>query len=109
MPHSKKRAEPIVIGPAPDFTGNCRTESGLAPDLDDVFGRGAFGALDDVELDALALGERAEALTRDGRAMNEAIIMFALCGDEPKALGVIEPLHRASRACHASTPNVLLC
>src|SRR6185312_11047175 len=76
----------------------------LASELDDVFGRGALGALDDVELNALAFGERAESVALDRRVVNEAVLLSAFGGDKAKALSVVEPLHRAGRACHGSTP-----
>src|SRR6185437_15255504 len=81
----------------------------LASELDDVLGRGALGALDDVELDALTLGEGAESVALDGRVMNEAVLLAAFGGDETKALGVVEPLHSAGRACHCRTPKICCC
>src|ERR1044071_6360044 len=62
-------------------------------EADDVLGRGALGALHGVELDALALAERAEAAALDGAVMDEQVLAAVLGRDEPEALGVVEPLH----------------
>src|SRR5690348_14188352 len=67
----------------------------LPAELGDVLRRGALLALHDVELHPLAFGERLEALALDGRVVNEAVLLAILRGDEPEALGVIEPLHGA--------------
>ena len=68
------------------------------PALDDgyVFGRRALLTLDQVELDILALGQRAEALGLDGGVMHEDVAGFTL--DESETLGVVEPLDRSSEA-----------
>src|SRR6185312_3230287 len=83
-----------------------REASALAPDLHDVLSRRALGALNDVELHALAFGEGAEAAALDGGVVDEAILLATFGGDEAKALGVVEPLHSAGRACHCNTPGV---
>src|SRR5262249_37033307 len=36
---------------------------------------------------------------------DEAILLATFGGDEAKALGVVEPLHSAGRACHCNTPR----
>src|SRR6185503_3045001 len=77
----------------------------LAADLRYVLGRGALGALDDVEFDALAFGEGAEAAALDRRMVDEAILLTTLGRDEAEALRVIEPLHGAGSACHTNTPK----
>src|SRR5687768_2393446 len=64
-------------------------------DLGDVLRRRALLALDDVELDTLALRERAETAALDGRVVDEAILAAVLRRDEAEALLVVEPLHGA--------------
>ena len=59
----------------------------------------ALGALDDVELDLLALREAAEAVGLDGRVVAEHVLAAAILRDEAEALRVVEPLHRSS--CHS--------
>ena len=70
-------------------------KSALAADLYDVLGRGAFGTLDDVELNALTLGERAEATALNRGMMDEAVLLTTFGRDKAKALRVVEPLYRA--------------
>src|SRR5690606_9978304 len=64
-----------------------------ASDPRDVLRRGALGALDHVELDAVALGQRLEPAALDGAVMDEAVLRAVLARDEPEALGLVEPLH----------------
>jgi hypothetical protein len=54
----------------------------------------AVVTLRDGKLHLLALRERAEALRLDRRLVHEEIFAAVLGGDEPEALGVVEPLHR---------------
>src|SRR2546423_15407231 len=77
--------------PAPSY--DVAAKLGLGPKLGDVLSRRPFLPLDDVELDALTLGEGLEAVAVDCRMMNEAILLSVLGGDEAKTLGVVEPLH----------------
>jgi FADH2 O2-dependent halogenase len=79
-----------------------RTVSEASADLDDVLGRGAFLALDDVELHPITLGERPETFALDRRVVDEAVLATVLQGDEAEALGVVEPLH-SSGATHKQT------
>src|SRR6266568_3521791 len=65
---------------------------GKGLDLADVRGLGALRPLDHVELHALTLGEAAEALGLDGGVMDEHV-RSAFTSNEPKTLGVVEPLH----------------
>src|SRR5690606_28252369 len=69
----------------------------------DVLGRRALLGLDDLELHALPLRERPEALALDGRVVDEAILRAVLRGDEPEALRLVEPLHGTGRT-HSRTP-----
>ena len=69
---------------------------GSGDDLDPVRLR-ALGALDDVELHALVLVERAVAVGLDGGVVDEHVLP-AVHGDEAVALLVVEPLHGA--LCH---------
>src|SRR5690606_7683936 len=64
-----------------------------ASDARDVLRRGALGALDHVELDAVAFGQRLEPAALDGAVMDEAVLRAVLARDEPEALGLVEPLH----------------
>src|SRR5512141_239583 len=102
---SKRRGRPASGGPA--FTSPT-AKGGSTADLDDVLRRRTLLALDDVELDGLALGERLEALSLDGRVMHEAILLAVVRGDEAKALRVVEPLHLAG-GTHHGTLFLLLC
>src|ERR687897_2776319 len=56
---------------------------------------GALLALRDVELDLLALVERAVAVADDGGVVAEDVGAAAVLGDEPEALLRVEPLHSA--------------
>src|SRR4030095_11186683 len=66
-------------------------------DLGDVRRLLSLGARDEVKLDALALGERAEAARADGREGDEDLLA-GVRGDEADALRVVQPLHRALHA-----------
>src|ERR671937_554339 len=68
-----------------------------AAELLDVLGGRALLALHDVELHALALGERLEPRALDGRVMHEAVLLAVVARDEAEALRVVEPLHGAGR------------
>src|SRR6185369_16518133 len=70
---------------------------GLAPELHDVLSGRSLGALDDVELHTLAFRQRLEAAALDGRVVDEAVLLTVFGRNEPKALGVVEPLHCAGR------------
>ena len=63
----------------------------------DVAGPGAFLALDDVERHGLALSERLEAFGLDVTVVDEDLAAVVNL-DEPKPLGIVEPLHLA--CCH---------
>src|SRR5690349_7388898 len=86
-----------------------REKSALAADLHDVFGRGALGTMDDVELNALTLGERAEATALNRGMMDEAVLLTTFGRDKAKALRVVEPLHGAGRTSHVELLKMLLC
>ena len=75
-------------------------------ELGDVLSGRALLTLHDVELDALAFGERLVAVALDGRMMNEAILLTILGRDEAKALRIVEPLYRAGRT-HCEAPRCL--
>lgn len=75
-------------------------------DGDDVLGRGAFGTLDDVELDAGSLGESLETLGLDRAVMNEAILAAVLRRDESETLLIVEPLYSS---CSTHYALQLLC
>ena len=83
----------------------CRAR--LLAELDDVRGGRALGARNHVELHPLALGEALEPLARDGGVVDEAVLLAVLRGDEPEALGVVEPLH-GTGGTHAESSFVLL-
>src|SRR5437764_7048002 len=69
-------------------------------ELDDVLRRRALLALDDVELNALAFGQRLESVRLDRGVVNEAVLLAVLGGDETESLRVVEPLHDTGDACH---------
>src|ERR1044071_6233277 len=69
-------------------------------ELDDVLRRRTLLALDDFELDALAFGERLEALRLDCGVMHEAVLLAVLGRDETEPLRVVEPLHGTCDTCH---------
>src|SRR5262245_46553837 len=60
--------------------------------LPDVRRLVALGALDDVELDTVTLGQAAESLRLNRGEVNENVLAVFL-RDEAKTLGVVEPLH----------------
>src|SRR6266571_393358 len=64
--------------------------------LADVLGLQALRSLDDVELHAVALHQRPEALHLNGGVVDEYVLP-ALLRDEAEAFAVVEPLHRALR------------
>src|SRR5687768_13187559 len=68
--------------------------------LHDVLCRRALLALYDIELHAVTLGQALVALRLDRRMMDEAVLLTVFGRDEAKALSVVEPLDRASGACH---------
>src|SRR3954453_12469704 len=70
-------------------------------DRADVAGLITLVAGGHLELHSLTLGERAEPVHLDRRMVDEYIRPFVPC-DEPVALVVVEPLHRARR--HARAP-----
>src|SRR5262245_10568299 len=69
--------------------------------LPDVRGLEPLGPLHDVELQALALGQRLEAFARDRRIMNENVFSAFLL-DETETLCFVEPLHIPNR--HSDSP-----
>src|SRR3954470_17981283 len=66
-------------------------------DRRDVDGGRALGALLGVVLDPGALGEGAEAVSRDPGEMDEEVLAGLVGRDEPEALVVAEPLHGTGR------------
>src|SRR5690348_9700732 len=76
-----------------------RTETDTELRFRDVGGLRPFLPLDNLELDAIAFGERLEAAALDGAEVDEDI-RPSLAGDEAVALGVIEPLHGTLESCH---------
>src|SRR4051812_13241488 len=88
------------------MSGNSEARSpargpGLAVELSsaggDLVGLGALGALDDLEVDPLALFEALVPVHLDGRVVDEDVLT-AVDGDEAEALLGVEPLHGA--LCH---------
>src|SRR6185437_5893487 len=63
---------------------------------------GALGAILDLVLNSRSLGEGLEALGLDRAEVDEHVLAAVGRGDEPVALGVVEPLD--SSGCHAETP-----
>src|SRR5690606_27422116 len=68
----------------------------IRSDLRDVLGLGALGLLHEIELDLVALGQRAEARALNGAVVHEAVLRAVLRRDKAEALGVVEPLHGAT-------------
>src|SRR5437867_3125703 len=68
--------------------------------LHDVLRRRALLGLHDLELHALAFGQRLESFSLNRGVVHEAVLAAVLGRDEPEALGVIEPLHGTGDACH---------
>src|ERR1043166_8275922 len=69
-------------------------ESNATSGLGDVRGLLALGPRDEVELDPVALGERAEPVRADGAEVHEHVLA-RVRGDEAEPLGIVEPLDRA--------------
>ena len=65
-----------------------------------VLGCGTLLAFNDVEFDLLTLGQRLEALALNGAEMDEHVATVATL-DEPKTLGIIEPLYGSDLTCHS--------
>jgi len=68
----------------------------------DLIGLGAFGSLDDVELNLVTLFEAFVALALDGAVMNEDVSP-AVAAEEAVTLCVVEPLYRAFILCQCSS------
>src|SRR3954451_18250061 len=75
------------------------SRGGTGSDRNDVLRLRALGALGDLELHALVLVQRAVALGRDRRVVDEDVCAAAVLGDEAEALLSVEPLH--GTLCHA--------
>src|SRR5690554_4154098 len=88
----KKKGHPQRDGPSND-----RMVVWRLADARYVLRRRTLLALHDVELDALALGERLEAATLNRAVVDEAVLRAVLRRNEAEALLVIEPLHRSAR------------
>src|SRR5207247_7358187 len=73
-------------------------------DLADVLRLQSLGTLGDLELDRIALGEAAEALSLDRREVDEHV-RTRLLRDKAKALCVVEPLHLT--LCHTVSTSAL--
>src|SRR6185312_8760963 len=58
-------------------------------------------ALHDLELHAIAFSQGFESVPLDGAEVNEDV-GATLAGDEPIALGVVEPLHGAGKTSHCT-------
>src|SRR3954451_24841397 len=63
----------------------------------------ALAGLTQLVLDLRTFGERAEAIARNAREMDERVLAPVIRGDEPEALLVAEPLHDTS--CHTTPPH----
>ena len=69
-----------------------RGKNGLRFCLCYVRGLRTLWSIGDLELDPVILGEALEAVSLDGREVNENVWAVLLL-DEPKTLGVVKPLH----------------
>jgi len=63
----------------------------------DVSGLFSFGALDNVELNRLALGQSAKPFHLDRSVMDKNVATTTIAFNKPKAFLVIEPLHLPNR------------
>jgi hypothetical protein len=71
----------------------CKEKNGLlASWLGYVRSLRPLRSVGDLELDPIIFGEALEAVSLDGREVNENVWAVLLL-DEPKTLGVVEPLH----------------
>ena len=76
----------------------CKEKNGLRVSwLGYVRGLRPLRSVGDLELDPIILGEALEAVTLDGREVNENVGAVLLL-DEPETLGVVEPLHGTSES-----------
>jgi hypothetical protein len=94
----RERAVPIARD-GPHF---CPVQP-LGLDRDDVLGRGAFGSLDDIELDLASFGEGFESLRLNRAVMDEAVFATVVRRDEPEAFLIVEPLY-CSLGTHLCAP-----
>jgi hypothetical protein len=85
------RLQGIKKKTGPDVVRACK---GLSPGLElyNVGCFGAFGRVDNVELNLLAFSQRLKAAVLNVAEMNEHIAAF-FTGNESKAFGIIEPLY----------------
>src|SRR3954470_21900021 len=93
LPSERRRGRPAIWRTGPGISISCGLVVGS--EADDVLGRRALLALDDVELDALTLGEVLEPRALDRRMVDETVLLAILAGDESEALRLVEPLDRA--------------
>src|SRR4051812_39536823 len=84
------------------------TGSDSTSQLRHVFGRWALLSLNDIELDAVALGEGFEAPALDRRVVDEAVLLPVLTSDEAKPFRIVEPLD-GSGGTHGPTPKIICC
>src|SRR5712664_3075404 len=68
--------------------------------LHDVLRRRTLLGLHDLELHALAFGQRFESFSLNRCVMHEAVLAAVLGCDEPEALGIVEPLHGTGDTFH---------
>src|SRR5262245_28180015 len=85
--------------------GALSSQRGKGLDLGNVAGLRALGTVNDFELHCLTFFERPEAVTLDGRVVNEDIAA-SVALDEAVPFGVFEPLDLACDA-HRSSSCVL--
>src|SRR5688572_5751428 len=105
---NKKRGRPGLVQSGPAFLILRSASYDLSAELGDVLSRWAFLALHDVEFNALALGQRLEAVALNGGVVNEAILLSVIRGDKTKALGVVQPLYFAG-GTHVRYILIQLC
>src|SRR5690606_3775651 len=70
-----------------------------------VLGGRPLLALNDVELDPLAVVQRAETAALDGAVVHEDVLLAVVTRDEAEPLLRIEPLHRPGFLRHGSPPG----
>src|SRR5687767_14871483 len=83
--------------PAPPTSASGPRPIRRSLDRRDVDRSRALGTLLGLVRDTGTLGERAEAVARDAREMDEEVLAGLVGRDEPEALVVAEPLHGTGR------------
>src|SRR3954463_8969863 len=90
-------------GPPPSPAGPTSASVG---EPSDVLRRWSLHGLNQVEFDSIALPQRPEPVTLNGRMMDEAVLLTGFGGDEAETPAFVKPLDGADVA-HGSAPGVV--